>query len=378
MSLHVQTQFPGGNACAIDIRSTSERDIVYFAADPHGGTEALWFYFRLVECSDRPVDIVLTNVDSCLGGAHNWQRAQPVWRQAGATWERLETGAVEILDDGRHQVVWHIQPSYDAFEVAFCYPYGLGDLEMTRAACGSYWELDLIGVTSRGNPLPRLANNYRGDGVPGLYAIARQHAGEMPSSWVLDGLLRRAAQSLDPAQLLIWTTPLAHMDGVVEGDYGKDPFPWDLNRAWSTPPMRHEVGVIQSDMHRWQQRCTPALVLDLHAPGPGETDGAYFFLPRANRPELQLQAARQAIEAIAPLLPTELVHADLLHQPSYPSRWDAQATLDNYAWETWQIPCLTLEIPYATCRDTVFTRQAYRRLGASLLEGICAWKGIPL
>ena len=96
----------------------------------------------------------------------------------------------------------------------------------------------------------------------------------MPGSWVLDGLLRHAAQALDPSQLLIWVTPFAHLDGIVQGDYGKDPFPWDLNRAWTTPPMRHEVRVMQSDMTRWSQRCQPALVLDLHAPSPGEADGA--------------------------------------------------------------------------------------------------------
>ena len=49
MTLHVQTDFPGGNACAIDVRETPDRDIIYFAADPRSGTEALWFYFRVVE-----------------------------------------------------------------------------------------------------------------------------------------------------------------------------------------------------------------------------------------------------------------------------------------------------------------------------------------
>ena len=331
MSLHIQTNFPSGNACCADIRSTAERDIVYFSADPHGGTEALWFYLRIVECSDRPVDLVLTNIDSCLGGAKGWQSVRPVVRQAGGTWERLLPGHVEELDDGRHQVAWTIEPRYDSFEVALCFPYSLGDLEMTRAACRGYWELDLIGVTAQGQPLPRLANNYRGDEVPGLYLIARQHAGETPGSWVLDGLLRHAAQALDPSQLVIWTTPFAHLDGVVQGDYGKDPFPWDLNRAWTTPPMRHEVRVMQSDMTRWSQRCQPALV-----------------------------------------------HSHPSRQPNYPSRWDAEATLDNYAWDRWQTPSIAMEIPYSSSRETLFTREQYRRLGAALLEGICKWKDIKL
>ena len=45
MSLHLQTNFPGGNACAIDVQQAPDRDIIYFAADPRGHTDALWFYF---------------------------------------------------------------------------------------------------------------------------------------------------------------------------------------------------------------------------------------------------------------------------------------------------------------------------------------------
>lgn len=374
MSLHVQADFPGGNACAIDIRSSADRDAIYFAADPRGGTEALWFFLRVVECADRPVDLVLTNADSCLGGAHNWQRVQPVWRQAGSTWQRLGPGTIHALDDGRHQVAWRVEPNYDAFEVALCYPYALGDLEMTRAACKGYWELDPIGVTSQGRPLPRLANSYRGDGVDGLYVIARQHAGETPGSWVLDGLMRGAAQQVDPADLLIWATPFADLDGVLEGAYGKDSFPWDLNRAWTTPPMRHEVRVLQTDLARWQQSCSPALVIDLHAPGPGEADGAYFFLPRSERPESQIAASRQAAEAIRHALADHLVHADPLRYPTYPSRWNADATLGNYLWDIWQIPCLSLEIPYGASGEVALTRETYRQLGSELLAGILQWK----
>ena len=379
MSLSVQTNFPGANACAIDIQSTPDRDLVYFAADPHHGTEALWFYFRVVECSTRPVELVLTNLDTCLGGggAH-WERVRPVVRQADSPWERLPNAKVDTLADGRRQAAWTVVPRYDSFEFALCYPYGLGDLEMTRAASGDYWRLDLIGVTAGGQPLPRLSNTTIETQAPGLYLVARQHAGETPGSWVLDGLLRRAAQVLDPSALPIWTVPLAHLDGVVAGDYGKDPFPWDLNRAWTTPPMRHEVRVIQSDIARWAARTAPALAIDFHAPSPTETAGAFFFLPRQERPRESLAAAQQAIDAITPALPKALLRTPPARQIDYPSRWDATATLDAHIWDRYQIPCLAMEIPYASSHTTLLTRSQYHRLGAALLEAICAHLQVEL
>ena len=375
MSIHVQTDFPGGNACAIETLVADDTDVVRFAAAPHGGTEALWFFFRVVDCSERPVELVLTNVDSLLGNPAQWDQVRPTFRQAGGPWERAAPAEIRHLDDGRCHAVWRVQPDYDSFEFAFCYPYALSDLEVTRATYGEYWKLDAVGVTARGRRLPRLANAYGtpDSDVPGLYLLARQHAGETPGSYVLDGLLRRAAETVDPADLLIWTAPLANLDGVLEGDYGKDPFPHDLNRAWTIPPMRHEILVLQRDMARWSRRCKPTLVVDLHAPGATECEGAYFFLPRAVRPAAHVEASRAVVESLLSALPPTLVHPDPARQPNYPSRWDAEATLTTYVWEVFGIPSVSMETPYSSSRGLVLTRAEYRRLGARLLDGIRAY-----
>ena len=172
--------------------------------------------------------------------------------------------------------------------------------------------------------------------------------------------------------------PLAHLDGIAAGEYGKDPFPWDLNRAWTTPPMRHEVRVLQSDLARWAQRATPALAIDFHAPGPTEAEGAYFFLPRATRPAESLATAQHAVAAIVPALPKALLHTRPTRQVDHPSRWDPTATLDSYIWDHFEIPCLPLEVPYTSSHNALLTRDQYRRLGGALLEGICAHLQVPL
>ena len=375
MALHVQTDFPGGNACAVETLVADRIDIVRFAADPHSGTEALWFFFRVVECSERPVELVLTNVDSCLGDGSQWHTVRPVLRHAGGPWERMPAAELRHLDDGRHHAVWRVDPDYDSFEFALCYPYMIGDLEVTRATGRDYWRLDTIGVTASGRLLPRMSNSYgvSENSTPGVYLIARQHAGETPGSWVLDGLLRRAAEVASANDLIIWAVPFANLDGVVDGDYGKDPFPHDLNRAWTIPPMRHEVAVIQGDMTRWSRRCRPALVVDLHAPGPTETDGAYFFLPRASQSEESIEAIRKVAAAVLPSLPGGLVSQTPIRQPDYPSRWSEEGVLNVHVWDAFNIPCISMETPYSSSRDILFTRDQYRRLGAGLLDGICSY-----
>jgi len=372
MSIHVQIDFPGGNACAVETLTQGTTDLIRFAAHPHGGTEALWFFFRVVECAERPVALELTNLDSLLANPSEWDQVRPVVRHAGGPWERIAPPEVDLLPDGRHRAIWTIEPEYDSFEFAFCFPYSLGDLEVTRATFGDYWKLDPIGVTAKGRRLPRISNGYGAEesNIPGLYLLARQHAAETPGSWVLDGLLRRAAETVDPTELIIWTVPLANLDGVLDGDYGKDPFPYDLNRAWTVPPMRHEVLVLQRDIDRWAQRCRPALVVDLHAPSGTESDGAYFFLPRATQSAESIDATRRAVEAILPALPKGLIRPEPIIQPSYPSRWGDDGTVGAYVWEHLTIPSLSMETPYASSRGTLFTREEYRRLGSRLLNGI--------
>ena len=168
---------------------------------------------------------VTTNADTCLGFGGGETTPRIVIRQGD--WEQVADTELRTLPDGRHEAVWVVNPRASSFDFAFCYPYLPDDLAHTLAECSGYWHEDAIGVTQKGRPLTRLANAFGNEPAQaaGIYVIARQHAGETPGSWVLDGLLRHAQRALDPAQILLWAVPFAHLDGVVEGDYGKDPFP---------------------------------------------------------------------------------------------------------------------------------------------------------
>ena len=135
-------------------------------------------------------------------------------------WQRLEAGIVGQLPDGRTCVTWVVGappgPPYPSYlDVAYCYPYGLPEVEALMRETEGYWQADIIGVSQGGRPLVRLSNAYgqAGGQRPGLYLIARQHSGETPGSWVLDGFLRHLVL-LGEAAPLVWSVPLTNIDGV--------------------------------------------------------------------------------------------------------------------------------------------------------------------
>jgi len=368
--LAITTDFPCGNVADGTVSLTAGAVEATFAAHPHGGPECLWFYFRLTANAahrERPLRLVLKHSANMLG-ANQSENVRPVVRTPDADWQRLPAGEARELPDGRFEVEWRTESVTDWTEVAFCYPYASGHVQELLSEVGGAWNADTVGISQAGRALARLSNDYgETDGDrPGLYLVGRQHSGETPGSWVLDGLLRAAAE-LGADAPLIWAVPLSNVDGVEQGDYGKDNFPYDLNRAWGQPPMRHETLVIQRDIERWRRRCRPVLAIDFHAPGGCEADGAYAYLPKPDRFPEQFAEVGKWTEAARKALGPELAAEVFSRTASYASRWETP-TFTAYM-SLLGIPAFTLETPYALANGTVMTREVYRELGRRLLEG---------
>jgi hypothetical protein len=373
MALKVDTGIAYGNACDVSIGEERGMPVVSFAAGTHGGPECLWFCFRLLQTATeaRPVKVklVLKHFYNMLG-AGNALAVRPVMKSADGDWVRLGAGTAEELPDGRLQLAWSIDLPGAFVDVAFCYPYGRAEVEALVRETKGYWQAQVIGVSQGARQLVRLSNapGKEGGERPGLYLVARQHSGETPGSWVLDGFLRRMAEAGEAAPL-VWAVPLTNVDGVEQGDYGKDNFPYDLNRAWGKPPMRHEVLVYQRDMDRWKKRCQPVLGIDFHAPGACETDGLYCYLPRPDTfPQQHDEAARWA-EALAHALTPDYAADDFKRVAKYASRWETPG-FSSYCCSALEMPALSIEAPYALVRETVLTRKHYQEAGARLAAAV--------
>jgi len=364
MAVLIDTEVPYGNACDVDVEEANGRALVTFSADPHGGPCSLWFCFRIHAGSTGPekVSIGLRNPDTTLGGGRA-EGLRPVLRESDGEWERLSAGTREDLPDGRYLISWEIDRPASYADFALCYPYGPDEVDAVVAETEPTFRGDHIGVSQAGRPIVRLSNDYGepGGDRPGLYLMARQHSGETPGSWVLDGFLRKIAEMGDDAPL-VWAVPLTNIDGVVQGDYGKDNFPWDLNRAWGTPPMRHETNAIMQDVKRWKQRCAPALAIDFHGPGGSEDRGAYAFIPPAKKGYPASSASRVWADVLGKAA------GDFADEPfprvaTYASRWDTPGMNDFFS-RVLGVPSMCVETPYALAGDILLTRERYRELGA--------------
>ncbi|MFW6189576.1 MAG: hypothetical protein ACOC7T_04005 [Planctomycetota bacterium] len=351
--------------------------VVEFLSEPRTSPQPLWFHLRCRSSDETEVRFEWVNADSCLGlgRREDLQRVRPVLRADDAGWRRTPAVGIEQTEKGAHRLVFSSPGPCRRISAAFCYPYGPSDLRATLEKAGEAWKEEVIGLSGHGRLLQRLHSSGLHEEA-GCYVLARQHAGETPGSWVLDGLLRAVAEadSSDPVRGVDWwVVPFMDLDGVVEGDYGKDAMPRDFNRAWTPMPMRPEVMSVQQDLRRFRSRAGARLLLDLHGPG-GAEKAVYHFLPRNDRPRAHREAGMSFTSYLAGQLPEQDVES-IARVPTYPSRWSTDSTASTWVWDHLDETLgICIETTYQGLEADRWMEPAdYRRLGGRFARAAAEW-----
>ncbi|MBT3192619.1 MAG: hypothetical protein HN341_08695 [Verrucomicrobia bacterium] len=372
MSLRVDARYRGGNVAAVRIVEENNEAEVFFAANPCGAPEALWFDFRVLESdpdAPHPDTITLTlKFVRNMTGCDSPSALHPVYRGEGQSWNRTRSGRLSTDADGQTSVSWTIAYPAPATEFALCYPYGLDEVRTLVRKSKHYWTMGTIGLSQEGRRILRVSSTVdRDTSHPGIYLVARQHAGETPGSWLLDGMLQHFSRTHE-SRVAVWTVPLADVGGLERGRYGRGG-PNDLDQTWGTPPLRYETRAIQTDIAEWQIRTAAALVLNLEAGGGSEHEGIYALLPGGDGADPLARDAEKWANVLSKALGDEYAAEDF-------KRTREVATvpfglpLDAYARQSLGISALTLVAPYALCGKTVMTPKQYREAGRRIARAV--------
>lgn len=370
----MNNNIPYANGVLLSYESSEDTIEAAVTAEAKNAPELLWFCFRLEFKNRIPtrkkLRLVIKYFYNSLWG-FPVEKVHPVTRTPGNEWTRMSAGKTLPLPDGRFDAVWETEITADTMDFAFCFPYGMPEIEDLVRKSGGYFKSDVIGLTSENRNLVRLSNSY-GDidnKKPGLYLIARQHAAETSGSWVLHGFLERLAE-VKADNLTVWCIPLANIDGIEKGYYGKDNFPIDINRAWGSPPMRHENLVFQRDIERWTARSKPVLSLDFHSPAGAEDEGVYCFVPSDENWTPDSSSTVWG-DALKKSLSPDFALADFCKVARYGSRWETPCfSYYKFMRKVLGIPSLSFEFPYSAIREKVLQTKDYREIGARMADAV--------
>lgn len=273
-SIIVDGAFEGG---AVEDVRYREGSVIEFRAPLRGSPRSMWYNFRISNAAGQALLLRQVRLDQTLS-PRGYHVVRPVIRDGpDGEWRRVAPEDIVGVEEGTH-AFW-VSPTTDEFYVAFSYPYTTRDWYSFVASLGEDPAVTskVLGISAEGNALPAIVvgdtQDARTDRRKQLLVLtARQHAGETPGSYVLEGVIEAALSDVDIASwcrdhLVIAAFPFVDVDGVVAGRYGKDRPPRDFNRDWSTQPRHRELGLIQVEIARLAAQHEYVVFTDLHAPG---------------------------------------------------------------------------------------------------------------
>lgn len=290
--MRISAHFEAGNAANVEVKGNT----VSFEARPHGSPQPLWFYFRVDGLPEEPVTFVLRNAAACLGGLQSFRVVRPVYSYNQVTWERSEQGQIDpALGTFTFRQKFARRSAY----VAFCYPYTLTRLEryLARIKERQAVHVEVLTWSPAGRPVYHVSLGRVETAYCTIWLTARNHAGETPGSFVLEGFLEGALSNQDWARRLrqrarIHAIPMVDMDGVVEGAYGKRRPPRDYGESWSDETPIEVIRAIRQAIAASAGHAPYVLYLDLHAPTPSDGHYCYVVEPEQTSEKYRTDLAR--------------------------------------------------------------------------------------
>ena len=206
--------------------------------------QASWYYFSVEGVKNQPIAIELTE----LLGEYNYKpgahaitsETRPVISYNQDEWRHLTDEEVSWNDEAT-ELILTFTPQENIVWIAHQIPYTTNDLNdlLANYQDHSFLSKKSIGLTSEKKNIwqltitnPKVSTNQK----KVVWLMARQHAWESGTSWVVEGAIRYLLDSATKNGLLdeiiFQVIPMADPDGVDRGGVRFNAFGHDLNRNW--------------------------------------------------------------------------------------------------------------------------------------------------
>jgi hypothetical protein len=350
--------------------------------------QASWYYFEIDGATRREITIDLTD----LPGEYNYRpgnlainrKTRPFISYNRKTWTPLPASAVTWADRGPVLSI-HFVPERSRLWIAHVPPYTTRDLSklLHEVSGDSGAKTTEIGKSVRGRPLYQVT--VTNPAVPEkskkvIWLVARQHAWESGTSWVVDGALESLAgpnasntRLLD--SVIFKFFPMGDPDGLVGGGVRFNVNGYDLNRNWDAVDTRlmPEIAAPRRTILAWVDGGHRIdLLMNLHN---DNTDYLQGPLAAAG------PAYARAIKQIASLL-TQNTAFDGKEPRDLPAGSPEHGRMDTfqYLFHARKIAVALLELNVQTNArlGRPLNSQDYRRFGAQLMGALAAAvSGLP-
>ena len=287
------SSFEGGNGTSF---TQVEADRYSFRLERDTNSrDRQWFYFSVEGAAGRTLTFDMLDSDATNVPVH-WDNVWPVVSEdGGATWLHVD-GPCE--NDGFTFTFSHGVKS-DSTQFASHFPYPFSRAKSKIEIWRQHPEITArqIGESAQGRPLVLLQltdNSASYNEKMGVWVLARQHAAEVPSSFMLEGFLDFLLSEEPEAKRLRTTTvfniiPFMNPDGAFVGNSRDNYNGRNLNRCWNPadiPAGCPEVAHARRVINEWVAAGNDySFFIDLHSISGPRPHFAYHGGPRVTSPE---------------------------------------------------------------------------------------------
>lgn len=245
--------FEGGSLGKIEkLAETRFKCYVEGQHDERGrNRQANWYYFRMDQVKDRDVTLTLTDVV----GEYNDQPGAcpmsddiiPVFSYDNVNWEHFPS---MTWDDQKKEATLQFRPREDSIWIAHVPPYTTDRLRRLLKELGAsqHARVEVIGKTVQRRDLHLVTvTNFQApdEGKKTVWLIARQHAWETGTSFVMEGALRFVTSNEPDAarlrdRVVFQFVPMMDPDGCANGKVRFNANGYDVNRHWDEVDLRRK------------------------------------------------------------------------------------------------------------------------------------------
>lgn len=293
--IRIETDHCGGN-----LQVLSKEGSVYNVAPDLRDTEGYWFYFNFRVCGAAEHTL---KFDFGRRAVHPFG---PAVSFDGENWAFMPERAVS--DEA--SFTFSFEKGEDTVYFAFAFPYQVKRLKKFLES-NTVFRRETLCTSEKGRKVPLLID---GDGPLTVAFSCRHHSCESVASYVLEGVLSAFAESAAlRRRFTLYVLPFADIDGVEEGDQGKNRSPHDFNRDYTDSPIYKAVAA-------WMKllgNIRPVAALDLHDPfmWGWANDHTCITYPRGGGAEL---------DRFSQCLQKATAVSSIRHDPQYDLKWGAE------------------------------------------------------
>ena len=367
------TDFEGASAENIQINSNGKEVVFSIPRDP-GGDEHLWFYFKLE--ADNPIKPKITVKEPSKTHFFDWSTVRPVVSEDGRNWQRAKKIEYKFTPpwkikrpDKKDKFSFYSPISSKTLYVAYSFPY---TMENFKEYLESIQEDTRVSVTSIGKSdgnrdilwMTMASSNNSLEEKEEIWIIAREHPGETPASYVLEGLIHSLLNS-DYGQALLdkytfQIVPLLNIDGVIDGNYYRNKKGERLDLGWGKDKPK-EIELLLSRMRPSFESGKVKLLLSLHS--AAAPDGHFFIERKPDQlsPELRL-LQKKIIDASSNIIPHYRTNSTI-------EMWERPDIAGNLLPDKYQTLCLYFESNYNRGADKSYvSMDSLRDAGGALVN----------